>query len=60
MISKFPTWKQPATAPATSNTIRGAEQRGNIANQWFAGMVEVRGCIMAIWEAGKQVVGSET
>ena len=60
MISMFPTWKQPATAPATSNAIRGAEQSGNIAKQWFAGMVEVRGCIMAIWEADKQVVDSET
>ena len=28
--------KQPATAPATSNAIRGVEQSGNIANQWFA------------------------
>ena len=27
---------QPATAPTTRNTIRGAEQSGNIANQWFA------------------------
>ena len=37
--------EQPATAPATSNTIRGAEQSGNIAKQRFAGMMEkVRGC----------------
>ena len=28
--------EQPATAPATSNAIRGAEQSGNIAKQWFA------------------------
>ena len=28
--------EQPATAPATSNAIRGAEQSGNIAKQRFA------------------------
>ena len=28
--------EQPATAPATSNAIRGAMQRGNIAKQRFA------------------------
>ena len=28
--------EQPATAPATSNTIRGVEQSGNIAKQRFA------------------------
>jgi hypothetical protein len=55
-----PNMEQPATAPATSNAIRGAEQSGNIVKQRFAGMVEVRGCIMTIWEADKQVVGSET
>ena len=27
-------------APATSNAIRGAEQSGNIAKQWFASKVE--------------------
>ena len=44
--------EQPATAPATSNAIRVAEQSGNIAKQRFAGMVKkVRGCFMAIWEA---------
>ena len=32
--------EQPAGTPATSNAIRGAEQSGNIAKQWFAGMVE--------------------
>ena len=36
--------KQPATAPATSNAIRGAEQSGNIAKQQFVGKGEkVRG-----------------
>ena len=30
--------EQPATAPATSNAIRGAEQSGNIAKQRFARM----------------------
>ena len=43
--------EQPATAPATSNAIRGAEQSGNIAKQRFAGKVKVRGCFMAIWKA---------
>ena len=44
--------EQPATAPAISNAIRGAEQSGNIAKQRFAGMVEkVRGCFMAYREA---------
>ena len=28
--------EQPATAPATSNAIRGVEQSGNIAKQRFA------------------------
>ena len=28
--------EQPAAARATSNAIRGAEQSGNIAKQWFA------------------------
>ena len=59
MISMFQ-HGQPPTAPATSNAIRGAEQSGNIAKQQFAGMVEVRGCFMAIWEADIYVVGSET
>ena len=36
--------EQPATAPGTSNAIRGAEQSDKIAKQWFARMVEkVRG-----------------
>ena len=40
------------TAPATSNAIRGTDQSGNIAKQWFARKGEkVRGCFMAIWEA---------
>ena len=50
--------EQPATAPATSNTIRGAEQSGNIAKQRFARTGEkVRGS----WQFGrldKQEVGS--
>ena len=33
--------EQTATAPATSNTIGGAEQSGNIAEQRFARMVEM-------------------
>ena len=44
--------EQPATAPATSNSIRMDEQSGNIATQRFAGMVEKRlQAIMEIWEA---------
>ena len=50
--------EQPATTPATSNAIRGAEQSSNIAKQWFARMVEkVRGS----WQFGRleeQVIGS--
>ena len=28
--------EQSSPTPATNNAIRGAEQRGNIAKQWFA------------------------
>ena len=28
--------EQSSTSPATNNAIRGAEQSGNIAKQWFA------------------------
>ena len=28
--------EQTSTSPATSNAIRGAEQKGNLAKQWFA------------------------
>ena len=48
--------EQPATAPATSNAIRGAEQSGNIAKEQFARMGEkVRGyhgnmgCLLNKW-----------
>ena len=43
--------EQPATAPVTSNAIKGAEQSGNIANQGFAGLMERLEAIMEIWEA---------
>ena len=43
--------EQPATAPATSNAIKGAEQSGNIAKQQFAGMVKRLEADMAIGEA---------
>ena len=46
--------EQPATTPATSNAIRGAEQSSNISKQ-STPSVEVLD--MAIWEADKQVVG---
>ena len=37
--------EQSSSSPATSNTIRGAEQSGNIAKQRFARMMEkIRGC----------------
>ena len=50
-----------ATAPGTSNAIRGAEQSGNIAKQRFAGMVKRLEAVP--WQFGrldKQVVGSTT
>ena len=44
------------TAPATSNAIRGAEQSGNIAKQWFVGMVKkVRGLT---WQYGRHDIAS--
>ena len=43
--------EQPATAPATSNAIRGADQSGNIAKQRFARRVKRLEAIMAIGEA---------
>ena len=42
--------EQTPTSPATNNAIRGAEQSGNIAKQWFARNVGLR-LDMAIWEA---------
>jgi hypothetical protein len=53
--------EQIATAPATSNTTRGAEQSGNIAKQRFARMVKRLEAVS--WHIGrldKQVVGSAT
>ena len=44
------------SSPATSNAIRGAEQSGNIANQWFARTRWVR-VSHGNWEADKQKVG---
>ena len=44
--------EQSSTSPATNNAIRGAEQSGNIAKQWFARKDEKRLEVdMAIWEA---------
>ena len=43
--------EQPATAPATSNAIRGAEKSGNIAKQRFARKDDKGQRFMAIWEA---------
>ena len=42
------------TSPATSNAIRGADQSGNIAKQWFARKgEEMLEADMAIWEGLK-------
>ena len=43
--------EQPATAPATSNAIRGAEQSGNIDKERFARKGEKLEVFTAIWEA---------
>ena len=43
------------TAPATSNAIRGAEQSGNIAKQWFARKRWVRGLT---WQYGGHDIAS--
>ena len=43
--------EQSSTSPATNNAIRGAEQSGNIAKQWFARKGERLEADMAIWEA---------
>ena len=56
-----PTRNRLQSSPATNNAIRGAEQSGNIAKQWFARKGEkVRGYFMAIGRLDKQVVGSGT
>ena len=58
MISNM---EQPATAPATSNAIRGAEQSGNIAKRQFARMVKrLEALSWHIGRLGKQVVVSAT
>ena len=44
--------QQSSTSPATNNAIRGAEQSGNIAKQWFARKREKwLDADMANWEA---------
>ena len=40
-----------STSPATNHDIRGAEQSGNIAKQWFARKGEMLEADMAIWDA---------
>ena len=53
--------EQSSTSPATNNAIRGAEQSGNIAKQWFAGMVKrLEAVSWHIGRLGKQLVGSVT
>ena len=43
------------SSPATSNAIRGAEQSGNIAKQWFARTRWVRGLT---WQYGRHDIAS--
>ena len=45
------------SSAATSNAIRGAEQSGNIAKQWFARTRWVRGLVQQHGRHEKQVVG---
>ena len=44
-----------STSPATNNAIRGAEQSGNIAKQWFARKRWVRGLT---WPYGRHDIAS--
>ena len=46
-----------SSSPATSNTIRGAEQSGNIDKQQFARTRWVRGLTWQYGRHDKQVVG---
>ena len=43
--------EQPATAPATSNAIRGDEQNNNIAKNGLLGRVKRLEVDMEYWEA---------
>ena len=52
-----PTWNKLQSTPATTNAIRGAEQSGNIAKQWFARTRWVRGLVQQYGRHDKQVVG---
>ena len=47
--------EQTSSSPATNNAIRGAEQRGNIAKQWFARTRRVRGWT---WQYGRHDIAS--
>ena len=57
IINNVPTRNDPQSSPATSNAIRGAEQSGNIANQWFARTWWVRVFTRQFGRHDKQVVG---
>src|SRR3954462_9397056 len=47
--------EQTSSSPATNNAIRGAEQSGNIAKQWFARTRWVRGLT---WQSGRHDIAS--
>ena len=32
---QVPSWNESSSSPATNNAIRGVEQEGDIAKQWF-------------------------
>ena len=55
-VNNVPTRNGLQSSPATSNAIRGAEQSGNIANQWFARTWWVRGLTWQFGRHDKQVV----
>ena len=56
-VNNVPTRNGLQSSPATSNTIRGAEQSGNIANQRFSRTWWVRGLTWQFGRHDKQVVG---
>ena len=55
--NNVPTRNGLQSSPATSNAIRGAEQSGNIAKQWFARTRWVRGLVQQYGRHDKQLVG---
>ena len=53
----FQTWNKLRTSHATNNSIRGAEQSGNIAKQRFARTRWVSGLVQQNGRHDRQVVG---